>query len=59
MKVYTVKDLMTEMQIGQAAAIRIMQSHGFRVGYTKRSPYRITEEQLTEWARDKRKEYEH
>lgn len=56
MRVYTVKDLMTELQIGKPAATKIMKSHGFQIGYSKLSPYRITEEQLAEWASDKRKE---
>ena len=59
MKVYTVTDLMIEMQIGKPAALRIMKSHGFQGGYSKYSPYRITEEQLEKWTREKaRKEYE-
>lgn len=56
MKFYSVSELMNELKIGKPAALNIMKSHGFQIGYKKLSPYRISEEQLAEWAADKRKE---
>lgn len=52
MKVYTVSELMNTLHVGKPTALGIMKSHGFQVGYAKRSPYRITEEQLAKYAED-------
>lgn len=52
MKVYTANELMELLHVGKPTALAIMKSHGFQVGYTKLSPYRITEEQLAKYAED-------
>ena len=56
MKVYTANELMKLLHVGKPTALAIMKSHGFQVGYTKLSPYRITEEQLTKYAEDMKNE---
>lgn len=58
MKVYTANELMELLHVGKPTALAIMKSHGFQVGYTKLSPYRITEEQLTKYAEDKKRKGE-
>lgn len=52
MKVYTATELMELLHVGKPTALAIMKSHGFQIGYTKLSPYRITEEQLAKYADD-------
>lgn len=52
MKVYTANELMELLHVGKSTALAIMKSHGFQIGYTKLSPYRITEEQLAKYAED-------
>lgn len=56
MKVYTANELMELLHVGKPTALAIMKSHGFQVGYTKLSPYRITEEQLAKYAEDMKNE---
>lgn len=56
MKVYTANELMELLHVGKSTALAIMKSHGFQIGYTKLSPYRITEEQLTKYAEDMKNE---
>lgn len=56
MKVYTANELMQLLHVGKPTALAIMKSHGFQVGYTKLSPYRITEEQLAKYAEDMKNE---
>lgn len=56
MKVYTATELMKLLHVGKPTALAIMKSHGFQVGYTKLSPYRITEEQLAKYAEDMKNE---
>ena len=56
MKVYTATELMKLLHVGKPTALAIMKSHGFQVGCTKLSPYRITEEQLTKYAEDMKNE---
>ena len=58
MKVYTATELMKLLHVGKPTALAIMKSHGFQVGYTKLSPYRITEEQLTQYANDMKRKGE-
>lgn len=56
MKVYTANELMKLLHVGKPTALGIMKSHGFQIGYTKLSPYRITEEQLAKYAEDMKNE---
>ena len=56
MKVYTANELMELLHVGKPTALAIMKSHGFQIGYTKLSPYRITEEQLAKYAEDMKNE---
>lgn len=58
MKVYTANELMKLLHVGKPTALAIMKSHGFQIGYTKLSPYRITEEQLTKYAEDMKRKGE-
>lgn len=58
MKVYTATELMKLLHVGKPTALAIMKSHGFQVGYTKLSPYRITEEQLAKYADDMKRKGE-
>lgn len=51
MTVYTPKQLQALLGIGRDAAYRIMKEYGFRTGYTYKSPLRITEEGVREWAK--------
>lgn len=46
MKVYDRQGLQTLMGIGKDTAYRIMKQYGFRIGYSPKSPLRITEEQV-------------
>lgn len=46
MKVYDRQGLQTLMGIGKDTAYRIMKEYGFRIGYSPKSPLRITEEQV-------------
>ena len=59
MKVYTATELMKLLHVGKPTALAIMKSHGFQIGYTKLSPYRITEEQLAKYADDMKRKGEH
>lgn len=59
MKVYTANELMELLHVGKPTALTIMKSHGFQIGYTKLSPYRITEAQLTKYAEDMKNERGH
>ncbi len=58
MKVYTATELMKLLHVGKPTALAIMKSHGFQIGYTKLSPYRITEEQLAQYAEDMKRKGE-
>lgn len=58
MKVYTATELMKLLHVGKPTALAIMKSHGFQIGYTKLSPYRITEEQLAKYADDMKRKGE-
>lgn len=58
MKVYTATELMELLHVGKPTALAIMKSHGFQIGYTKLSPYRITEEQLAKYADDMKRKGE-
>lgn len=58
MKVYTATELMELLHVGKPTALAIMKSHGFQIGYTKLSPYRITEEQLAQYANDMKRKGE-
>lgn len=58
MKVYTANELMELLHVGKPTALAIMKSHGFQIGYTKLSPYRITEEQLAKYAEDMKRKGE-
>lgn len=58
MKVYTATELMELLHVGKPTALGIMKSHGFKIGYTKLSPYRITEEQLAKYAEDMKRKGE-
>lgn len=59
MKVYTATELMELLHVGKPTALAIMKSHGFQIGYTKLSPYRITEEQLAKYAEDMKRKGEY
>ena len=52
MKIYTPRQLQKLLNIGRPTAYKIMREYGFQIGYTKLSPYRITEEQLAKYAED-------
>ena len=50
MTVYNVGQLQKLLGIGKAAAYAILHEYGFRTGYSDKSPLRITEEGVMEWA---------
>lgn len=49
MKVYDQRELSELLGVGILKAYEIMRNYGFRIGYTDRSPLRITEEGVRAW----------
>lgn len=49
MKVYDQQELSELLGVGILKAYEIMRNYGFRIGYTNRSPLRITEEGVRAW----------
>ena len=49
MTVYDSKGLQALLGISDNTARKIMQEYGFRIGYSPKSPLRITEDQLAVW----------
>lgn len=49
MTVYDSKSLQALLGISDNTARKIMQEYGFRIGYSPKSPLRITEDQLAVW----------
>ena len=50
MTVYDSKSLQALLGISDNTARKIMQEYGFRIGYSPKSPLRITEDQLAQYA---------
>lgn len=46
MTVYNREELQALLGIGKQTAYRLMKEYGFRIGYSPKSPLRITEEQV-------------
>lgn len=58
MTVYDSKSLQALLGISDNTARKIMQEYGFRIGYSPKSPLRITEDQLTKYAEDMKRKGE-
>ena len=52
--IYTTQQLQELLNVGENTARSIMQEYGFRIGNKPRSPLRITEEGVREWAESQR-----
>lgn len=51
MTIYDCEGLQALLGIGENTARDIMREYGFRTGYKPKSPLRITEEGVREWAK--------
>ena len=52
MTVYTPKQLQELLSVGRYTAYTIMKRYGFRIGESKRSPLRITEQGVEAYVKD-------
>lgn len=53
MTIYNKDGLKELLGVGTQTAYRILREYGFRIGYSERSPMRITDEQINKWISDK------
>ena len=54
MRVYDRQGLQELLSVGSNTAYRILQEYGFRIGYSDKSPLRITEEGVKAWVDSQR-----
>ncbi len=56
MTVYDKRQLQELLGVGSATAYRVLKEHGFRIGNSPKSPFRITDEGVREYVQQARNE---